>query len=147
MYVDVLPWDGVPHTIMIDLHVTLTFDHKVKFMYFYKGTIVRTITVLSFHLGLRYLVCWSCITVRRCVAYHNDPHVTLTFDLKVKFMYFYMATIVWEITVFSFDLYLGYLEVDVSPWDGVSRTIMIFMWLWPNLSRRAGWLNELGRWI
>jgi len=117
----------VSHTIMIDLHVILTSDHKVKFMYFYKGTIVRAITVLSFHLGLRYLVCCSCITVRRCVAYHNDLHVTLTFDLKVKFMYFYMGTIVWAITILSFDLFLRYLEVDASPRDGVSRTIMIFM--------------------
>jgi hypothetical protein len=30
--------------------------------------------------------CW-CMTIRRCVAYCNDLHGTLTFDLKVCFRY------------------------------------------------------------
>jgi hypothetical protein len=37
-----------------------------------------------------YLVCW-CMTIRRCVTYHNDLCGTLTFDLKVK--YFFLNSI------------------------------------------------------
>jgi hypothetical protein len=43
----------------------------------------RTITCLSFQIGQLYLVC-GCMTIRWCVAYHNDLCETLTFDLKVK---------------------------------------------------------------
>jgi hypothetical protein len=38
---------------------------------------------LSFEIGQWYLVC-GCMTIRRCVVYHNDLRGTLTFDLKVK---------------------------------------------------------------
>jgi hypothetical protein len=42
---------------------------------------VRTITFLSFQIGQLFLVC-GCMTIRLCVAYHNDLRGTLTFDLK-----------------------------------------------------------------
>ena len=42
-----------------------------------------TITFLSFQIGQLYLVC-GCMTIKRCVAYHNDLRETLTFYLKVK---------------------------------------------------------------
>jgi hypothetical protein len=38
---------------------------------------------LSFEIGKWYSVC-GCMTIRRCVAYHNDLRGTLTVDLKVK---------------------------------------------------------------
>jgi hypothetical protein len=38
---------------------------------------------LSFQIGQLYLLC-GCMTIRRCVAYHNDLRGTFTFDLKVK---------------------------------------------------------------
>ena len=38
---------------------------------------------LVFHIGQLYLVC-ECMTISRCVAYHNDLCRTLTFDLRAK---------------------------------------------------------------
>jgi hypothetical protein len=34
-----------------------------------------------------YLVC-GCMTIRQCVTYRNDLRGTLTFDLKVKQLFF-----------------------------------------------------------
>jgi hypothetical protein len=51
------------------------------FFCFFSAKLVRTITFLSFQIGQWYLVC-GCMTIRRCVAYHNDLCGTLTFDLK-----------------------------------------------------------------
>jgi hypothetical protein len=42
---------------------------------------------LSFQIGQLYLVC-GCMTIRRCVTYRNDLRGTLTFDLKVKELFF-----------------------------------------------------------
>jgi hypothetical protein len=66
-----------------DLRGTLTFDLKVKSLFFKYYFLVRAITFLSFEISQWYLVC-GCITIRRCVMYRNDLHGTLTFDLKVK---------------------------------------------------------------
>jgi hypothetical protein len=48
-----------------------------------KYFLVRAITILSFEIDQWYLVC-GCMTIRRCVAYRNDLHGTLTFDVNVK---------------------------------------------------------------
>ena len=51
---------------------------------FFSAKLVRTITFLSFQIIRQlYLVC-GCMTIRWCVAYRNDLHVNLIFDLKVK---------------------------------------------------------------
>ena len=57
------------------------------FFCFFSAKLVRTITFLSFQIGQWYLVC-ECMTIRWCVAYRNDLHVTLTFDLRVKWLFF-----------------------------------------------------------
>ena len=54
---------------------------------FFSAKLVRTITFLSFQIGQLYLVC-GCMTIRQCVTYHNDLCETLTFDLKVKLLFF-----------------------------------------------------------
>ena len=58
-------------------------DFFVRFFCFLTAKLIRTITFLSFQIGQLYLVC-GCMTIRVCVAYHNDLCGTLTFDLKVK---------------------------------------------------------------
>ena len=44
---------------------------------FFSAKLVWTITCLSFQIGQLYLVC-GCMTIRRCVTYHNDLRGTLT---------------------------------------------------------------------
>jgi hypothetical protein len=41
----------------------------------------------TYQIDSIYLVC-ECMTIRRCVAYRNDLRGTLTFDLKVKKLFF-----------------------------------------------------------
>jgi hypothetical protein len=53
------------------------------FFCFFSVKLVRTITFLSFQIGQWYSVC-GCMTIRRCVAYHNDLHGTQLFDLEVN---------------------------------------------------------------
>ena len=50
---------------------------------------VRPITFFWIDIGLPYLAC-NCITMIRCVAYIHDPDTTLNFDLKVKFIGFFL---------------------------------------------------------
>jgi hypothetical protein len=75
-----------PHT---KYHWPISKDKNVMnrtsdfFFCFFSAKLVRTITFLSFQIGQLYLVC-GCMTIRRCVAYRNDLHGTLTFDPKVK---------------------------------------------------------------
>jgi hypothetical protein len=58
------------------------------------NVLVWTITCLSFQIGQLYLVC-GCMTIRQCVAYRNDLHGTLTFDIKVKSLKPYISCHVW----------------------------------------------------
>ena len=46
-----------------------------------------SVTSVSFDIGIPYLAHGS-ITKRGCVKYIHDPDMTLTFDLKVKFIGF-----------------------------------------------------------
>ena len=62
-------------------------DFFFCFRFCFSAKLVRTITFLSFQIGQLYLVC-GCITIRRWVAYRNDLLGSLTFDLKVKYMFF-----------------------------------------------------------
>ena len=48
---------------------------------------VQPVTSVSFDIGIPYLAHGS-ITKRGCVKYIHDPDMTLTFDLKVKFIGF-----------------------------------------------------------
>ena len=71
-----------------DLHATLTYDLTIKLLI--SGDVqwcVRCRTFLCFDIGLWYLAC-GCITIRRCVFYHHDLHVTLTFDLRITLFIF-----------------------------------------------------------
>ena len=63
--------------------ILFQFDFFFRFFCFFSAKLVRTITFLSFQISQLYLVC-GCMTIRRCVAYHNDLRGTLIFDLKVK---------------------------------------------------------------
>jgi hypothetical protein len=54
---------------------TIFFFH----FFCFSAKLVRTITFLSFQIGQLYLVC-GCMTISRCVAYHNDLHGA--FDLE-----------------------------------------------------------------
>ena len=70
----------------IDLHGTLTFDLKVKELFFKLYFLVQAITCLSFEICQLYLVC-GCMTIRWCVTFRNDLCETLTFDLKFKYLF------------------------------------------------------------
>ena len=70
-----------------DPDTTLNFDLKVKFIGFLTCFRVQPITFFWFDIGLPYLAHGS-ITKRGCVKYIHDPDMTLTFDLKVKFIGF-----------------------------------------------------------
>ena len=50
---------------------------RFRFFCFFSAKLVRTITFLFFQIGQLYLVC-GCMTIRWCVAYHNDLRGTLT---------------------------------------------------------------------
>jgi hypothetical protein len=58
-----------PHT---KYHWPISKDKNVM-----AAKLVRTITFLSFQIGQLYMVC-GCMTIRWCVAYHNDLRGTLT---------------------------------------------------------------------
>ena len=49
--------------------------------------VVQTITLFWFDIGLPYLA-YGCITMRQCVSHTYNSDITLTFDLKVKFVWF-----------------------------------------------------------
>ena len=66
-------------------NMMLTYDLKVKFAGFLTCFSVRPITILWIDIGLPYLA-HASITMRGCDAYVHDPDLTLTFDLKVKFL-------------------------------------------------------------
>jgi hypothetical protein len=55
--------------------------------YYFKNHCFRAKTCFSFQIGQWCMVC-GCMTIRQCVAYHNDLHGTLIlkplFDLQVK---------------------------------------------------------------
>ena len=65
--------------------------------------------IIFFGLTLAYHIWHIGITMRRCVAYINDPDTTLTFDLKVNFIRFLTCFCVWLISFFWFDTGLPYL--------------------------------------
>ena len=88
---------------------TLNFDLKVKFIRFLTCFCVRPITFFGFDFGIQYFA-HGCITIRRCVAYIQDPDTTLNLDLKVKFIGFLKCFRVRPITIFWFDVDLPYLE-------------------------------------
>ena len=72
--------------IHYDLDTTLEFDIKVKFIVFDMFSCL----VHNF-FGLTYLTIFGCITMMHCVANIHEPHTTMTFDLKVLFIGFYLV--------------------------------------------------------
>ena len=65
----------VPDSIVFSFYVLLSRLH------------VRHVTSVSFNIVMPYFE-HGDITIRGCVKYIRDPDMTLTFDLKVKFIAF-----------------------------------------------------------
>ena len=87
------------------------------FFCFFSAKLVQTITFLSFQIGQLYMVC-GCMTIRRCVTYHNDLCGTLTFDLKVKNLFFKQYFLVRAITLRG-DISFRYLKQFFLVYFGV----------------------------
>ena len=91
---------------------------------------VRSITSDCFDTDVPNLANRS-ITLREWVARVHNPDVSLTFDLKVKFIGL-MTWLCVRATVLCPSTYSYYVwHVSVSPWYDVSRTFITSVWLWP----------------
>ena len=74
-----------------DPNTTLNFNLKVNLTGLLTFFRVRPITLFWIDIGLQYLA-HGCITIRRCVAYIQDPDSMLTFDLKfIGFCHVFMS--------------------------------------------------------
>ena len=76
---------------------------------------IRPVT-FCFDIGISYLA-QASITMRQCVTYIHDPNMTLTFDLKVKFIgFFEMASCLGHSFV-SFDshTYWEHKSITMGP--------------------------------
>ena len=91
---------------------------------------VQPVTSVSFDIGKPYLAHGS-ITKRGCVRYINDPDMTLTFDLKVTFIWFMTWLCVQASPFLSFGIVILCYAGGVSPWFDVSHTVMNSVWPWP----------------
>ena len=85
-----------------DSDSTMTFDLMVKYIGFLSCLCVWSITSDCFDIGIPYLAKGS-ITMRECVAYVHNPYVSLTFDLKVKFIGLMTRLCVRATAFMSFD--------------------------------------------
>jgi hypothetical protein len=68
----------IPNIIDLSRKTRMYIVCLIFFFRFFSAKLVQTITFLSFQIGQLYLVC-GCMTIRRCVTYHNDLCETLTF--------------------------------------------------------------------
>ena len=82
---------------------TLIFDLNVKFYRFLSYLCVQPVISVCFDIGIPYLAHGS-ITMVGGVAYIHDPDMTLTFDLKVKFIGFITWLFVLARAFLSFDI-------------------------------------------
>ena len=74
--------------------------------------------LFCFDIGLPYLA-QGCISMRQCAAYLHDLGMTLTYDLKVKFIGFLTLLFVWTITFFTLTLAYHTWHMGASPWDNL----------------------------
>ena len=110
-----------------------TFDLKVKFIGFMTWLCVQALAFLSLDILLLCLAHGS-ITKRGCAKYNHDLNMTLTFDLKVKFIGFMTWFCVRATTFLSIDIGILFLHMSVSPWYNVSIIFITSVWPWPLIS-------------
>ena len=79
-------------------------------------------------IGILYLAHGS-ITMRGCITHIHDPDLTLTFDLKVKFLGF------WCVFYPYLTLVYHIWHMGVWTWENVFGTFMILIRHWPLTSR------------
>ena len=82
----------------------MNFDLKIKFKGFFDTCSCPVHNLFFwFYICVPYLA-HGCITLRRCVAYFQDPDTTLNFDLEVKFIGVLSCLCVRPITIFYMTL-------------------------------------------
>ena len=101
--------------------------------------------VTCFDIDIPYLAHGS-ITMRGCVKYIHDPNMTLTFDLKVKFIGFMTWFCVQASAYLSFDIvilecitmvrcvtYMYIYELCMTLTDDLNIRIIFSPWIWQDV--------------
>ena len=105
---------------------------KYDLDYWPQGQIYTRVFDMSSCLTHNFCLLWLWHIILGTWVYHNEtmchdiqnPDMTLTFYLKVKFIVFLKRLHVRATAILSYD-------IRVSPWDNVSHIFMTSVWPWP----------------
>ena len=107
-----------------DPDTTMTFDLKLKLIWFMTCLCVQASAFLSFDI---VILCFAreCITMVRCVVYIHELFITMAFDLNIKII---LSPWIW---VWHWHRHTKFWHMHVSPWYKNLCTFLSWVWPWP----------------